>query len=179
MTKGAYFLNRPVYSLQTMLRQIAAVDSQILPNIPNGTYTESTAAAVRSFQRAYDLPVNGTVDQKAWEQIVDAHNNALSILFPPQNPLLRFPVLPIKPGESNEHLRLAQAMLITLSDHFSELQPPSVTGILDAPTERGLRWIQAASDLPINGALDILTWNHLTYVYHLMIGDGGNQSDFG
>ena len=179
MIKGSYFLDRPVYSLQTMLRQISSTDSQILPNIPNGNYTESTKASVQSFQRAYGFPANGNVDQRVWDEIVDVHNDALSILLPPQNPLLRFPNLPLKPGEANEHLRLVQSMLISLSKYFAELKAPSVTGILDEPTEQGLRWLQTASGLPINGNLDVMTWNHLTYVYRLMIGDGGNKADFG
>lgn len=178
MRYASSFLDRPVYSLQTMLRQIAALDAQILPNIPNGAYTESTKASVKSFQQAYDLPANGNVSLPVWDQIVSAYNRSLPLLLPPVCPLLRFP-LPIKPGAFNEHLRLAQAMLLSLSSYFSELNAPAVSGILDETTERGLRWIQAAADLPVNGILDVDTWNRLSHVYRLMIGDGSKRTDFG
>ncbi len=162
-----FYLGKPIFSLQTMLRQISFLDQRVLPVIPDGVFGANTFAAVRSFQTAYGLPPTGRADLATWNAVADAYQAALTAVFAPT-------VMPswpmgqtIRPGGQDGSLYLVQAMLHALAEQFSGLTAPPLTGILDQPTASGLRWIQAASGLKQTGALDSATWLHLSGLYRI------------
>lgn len=166
----AFYIGRPIFSLQTMLRQISFWDPRVLPVIPNGTFGRNTYASVRSFQAAYGLPQTGRVAQTDWDVIVVAYEAALRDAYPPQ-------VLPfwpvsrvIRPGTQAPDLYLVQAMLYALSQRFRDLSTPAFTGTLDASTAKGLRWVQKSASLQETGALDAQTWRALSDLYRGMTG---------
>ena len=64
MTDSANYIGQPIRSLQTMLRAIAHTDSRIPPLVPDGIYGVNTTAAVREFQRQYDLPAAADDEQR-------------------------------------------------------------------------------------------------------------------
>jgi len=172
MKDAAMFLGRPVFSLQTMLREIAQQDSRVLSPLPTGTFDHDTKRSVLSFQRASGLPQTGIADLQTWNAVVAAHNWAVPFITPPE-------ILPVwntgqtvTPGESSAHLYLAQAMLTALSHHLWEIRTPAVSGILDPVTAEGLRSVQRITHLPQSGNLDSPTWQALNDVYRTVLGDG-------
>ena len=172
MRAPEFYLGKPVRSLQTMLRHISEYDARILPLIPDGFFGGNTYASVRSFQQTYGLQDTGLVDSSTWEAIVSVHNRILPERFSP----VILPVWPsgyrVSPGEASDHLFLVQAMLTVLSKYFPNQQPPALTGILDTPTESGLKWLQTAGNLPVTGALDNITWHYLNGLYRIVVGSG-------
>lgn len=176
MRNQEFFLGRPVSSLQTTLRGIAALDSRILPVVPDGLYGRSTHASVRSFQQTYDLPATGETDLQTWNAI----STVYSSLFPARQTPVIAPVWTVEqqllPGSSNYHLLLVQAMLTALGDFFPDIPKPSLSGTLDIKTEEGLRRIQLAGGLPVSGNLDQQTWYHLNSLYRTMTGNGSGLS---
>ncbi len=172
MRKPEFYLNNPVISLQTMLRQISDVDPRILPVIPDGLFGPSTYGAVRSFQEAYGLPVTGQVDQQTWNSITDAHSLALAQRKPPVIELFWSLGSSIQPGEQNAHLYLVQAMLTVLSHYYPALTAPPIDGILNPTTAEDLKWIQAGAAIPKTGVLNTLTWNALGSLYRVTVGSG-------
>lgn len=172
MRQPEIYQGNPVYSLQTMLRQISDFDPRVLPIVPDGYFGRSTHASVRSFQQAYGLPVTGDVDEATWNAIANTHNRALRERAMPVIEPVWFPGQSIDPGEENIHLFLVQAMLTALSRFYPELQAPAVNGILDSVTERDLKWIQKAAGLPQTGSLNTLTFHALTTLYRTATGTG-------
>ena len=69
-------LGRPVGSLQTMLRLLSQGDSAIAPVAPDGIFGRCTLRSVTDFQRAFSLPVTGTVDDAIWRALVAAYDAA-------------------------------------------------------------------------------------------------------
>lgn len=172
MRDEAFYLGQPVRSLQTMLRQISAVNAAVTPVIPNGRFGRDTAAALGSFQRAAGLPVTERADLATWNAVAAAYALALVELTPP-------PAAPqwqisqtVQPGEENGHLYLVQAMLASLERFYAGFTPPAVTGRLDPATAQALAWVQRLSALPETGALDHQTWRSLTALYRAAWGDG-------
>ncbi len=166
------FLNRPVLSLQTMLRTISQQDDRVLPVIPNGVYGRSTYGSVSSFQEAGGLPVTGLADRATWEQIRLSHDAALEQQRPPRTEPIWAVGQQLCPGESNLHLYLVQALLTALSQFDSRLTPPPLSQTLDPVTAEGLKWVQTLAELPPTGCLDTLTWHALNDLYRVSIGDG-------
>lgn len=165
-------MTRPIYYIQTLLRQLSDVDPRILPLIPSGIYDGSTQASVRSFQAAYGLPTTGIADQSTWNAITAVHQQVRPTFLPPPSPIFWSPELTLHPSESHPHLYLAQAMLTVLAETYTELQPPAMTGRLDAATEAALRWLQQAAALPVTGRLDLAGWHALLYLYRVTLAAG-------
>ena len=172
MRKPEVYLGRPVYSLQTMLRQISMTDNRVLPVIPDGRYGRNTAEAVRSFQKAWRLPQTGRVDRTTWQAISAAYDRTVPEQIPPVTQPLWIPGTTIRPGQCNIHLHLAQGLLAGLSRVYPELPMPQANGCLDPVTEAGLRWIQMVSGLPQTGELNTATWHALNGLYRVAAGEG-------
>lgn len=172
MKAPEYYIGRPVESLQTMLRALSETNSRILPVIPNSQYNSNTYASVRSFQGEAGLPETGFTDLETWNELVKAYDRSLLHSTIPTVRPAWSSTQTVSAGEGNLHLYLVQAMLTALSLEFPDLTAPALTGVLDPPTQVGLRWIQAAGGLAQSGNLDTATWNTLSALYRTAIGNG-------
>ena len=56
MNDADFYIGKPIRSLQTMLRVIAAADEAIPQVVPDGIYGPDTEAAVTAFQARSGLP---------------------------------------------------------------------------------------------------------------------------
>lgn len=166
MRPNESFVGQPIRSLQTMLRVIAENDGLQPSLIPDGIYGPQTVTAVSTFQRRNGLPITGVTDQATWEQIVAVYRPAL-VAVGPVEPLeiILEPRQVIRQGEENPNLYLVQAMLIVLSQTYSSIPAPAVTGILDIPTANALSEFQLLTLLPATGELDRETWKNLALHY--------------
>lgn len=166
------YLNRPVLSLQTMLRQLSDLDDRVLPLIPNGQYGKNTFASVQSFQQAAGLPATGLADLATWTALRQIHDQALELLRSPTTEPQWQVDQSVSPGEENLHLYLVQAMLTALATFFPQLAAPALSPVLQEDTAAGLRFVQEAAGLPQTGALDTLTWHALNDLYRVTVGTG-------
>ena len=67
-----------VRTLQQYLNTIAAANPD-LPAVPvTGEFGNQTRQAVTTYQRAFDLPVTGTVDKDTWDSIANTYKNVVS-----------------------------------------------------------------------------------------------------
>ena len=162
MKPGESFVGQPIRSLQTMLRTIAQVDPKQVTVIPDGVYTNQTAAAVRSFQENNGLPVTGTANQDTWDRIVAAYRPARIETEPAEPVFITLnPGQTFTPGQRHHHIHLVQAMLYLLSQAYPDFPTVSFTGILDPQTEQAIRTLQILSGLAPTGILDKQTWKQL------------------
>ena len=153
------YINRPVRSLQTMLRVLSTIFPALLNVNPDGIYGESTKNAVSAFQRFAHLPATGIAETETW----NAPEPLRIVLQPGQT---------IAPGERNLHVYLVQAMLQALGQCYANSDPPAVTGVLDASTQRAVRSLQALFGHEQTGVIDHRFWAYLTRLYTLSAGDG-------
>lgn len=170
MTHPITIPGTPVRNLQTMLRELSFTDPRILPVIPDGFYSGITAASVRSFQETAGLPPTGITEYATWNQIADRY--AVSTVYPPALQPVWDTGTVLQAGDNNLHLYLVQAMLHALSHYFTDLNAPILGATLNPETIAGLQWIQRAGGLSETGALNTKTWNILTDLYRIVIGDG-------
>ncbi len=160
------FVSQNVRALQTMLRVIGEYDFRIPITVPDGVYTQDTMNSVSAFQRTHGLPVTGVVDQGTWESIVAAYELArLQQLKPEPIQILLEPGQILRPGDTNAHLYLLQAMLAFLATREADIISPGLSGILDSPTSEALAAFQLLAGLPPTGELDRLTWKYLVQQY--------------
>lgn len=168
MRPSESFIGQPIRSLQTMLRVLAENDTAYLPIIPDGIYGPETVQAVSVFQRNHGLPITGMTDQTTWETIVAIYEPALVEQDSAQTlEIILNPGQVIRKGERNPNLRIAQAMLYTLSEIYESVSQPSLSGLLDQSTADSLSSFQSLTGLPMTGNLDKHTWKHLALQYPL------------
>lgn len=142
MNDADFYIGKPIRSLQTMLRVIAAADEAIPQVVPDGIYGPDTEAAVTAFQARSGLPPTGEADQATWNRVVDAYLKLGSFVLPIEALRIRWqPQQSIDAGEENLHLFPIQAMLAVLPDAL--LQPVCPAGRRDA--RRGVRRRRAAA----------------------------------
>lgn len=172
------YIDRPVRSLQTMLQVLSAVFPS-LPNVnPDGVYGESTAAAVRAFQRMAGLSETGIAENNTWNALADAYLRHAPQVLPPEP--LRIVLQPgqtISRGERNLHLYLMQAMMAALAARYAEADAPAVTGVFDAQTEKAALSLQALFGHAQTGVIDRRFWAYLSRLYTLSIGDGAKPPE--
>lgn len=162
------FIGQPIRSLQTMLRVLAENDPSYVPIVPDGIYGPETMRAVSTFQRKHGLPVTGVTNQPTWEAVVAVYEPALIEQDSAQPvEIILNPGQVIRRGERNPNLYLAQAILTVLSQIYSSITAPAMTGILDEATADALASLQQLSGLPMTGNLDKHTWKHLALQYPL------------
>lgn len=167
------FAGKPITSLQTMLCTIAKTDKSIPAVVPDGIYGENTKRAVCEIQRQHGMNVTGTTDYDTWQVIEEQYRQAqvevddaapLRIVIDPQQVFL--------PGSQNKHVYLIQAMLKVLAEDYRELADVRICGVYDEATEKAIRWLQKACDVPCSGICNKQMWKMLTGLYCLKIGNG-------
>ena len=67
-----------VRTLQQYLNAISAANPSLPAVNPDGVFGEETRNAVLSYQRAFDLPPTGSVDEQTWNSIANTYKNVLS-----------------------------------------------------------------------------------------------------
>lgn len=167
------YVKKPVRSLQTMLQTLCAVFPPLPNVIPDGIYGDATCAAVAAFQTFSGLTATGIADHETWNALVACYLHHAPRVLPPEP--LRIVLQPgqtIAPGERNLHVYLVQAMLQALGQCYANSDPPAVTGILDASTQRAVRSLQALFGHEQTGVIDHRFWAYLMRLYTLSAGDG-------
>jgi len=163
MRPAETFVAQPIRSLQTMLRVLAEDDQRLPSIVPDGIYGPSTMHAVSSFQRQNGLPPNGVTDQKTWDRIVEAYEEAFIRIGKAEPIEIIIDAGKVfKAGESSPYLYLLQSMLTQLSMDHDCITPPDHSGILDNSTEKAIRSFQKIAGLKVTGELDKVTWKHIS-----------------
>ena len=166
MVQEQSYYNKPVRSLQTMLRSIAMTDDLYQDVLPDGVFGPETASAVSAFQQNQGLPATGIADQETWEQIVAKYDVA-SVYTGDAWPLqLNIGIDDtFQKGDTHPYIHLIQSMLVTISAAFHATSTPIITGTMDEATVTSLSEFQHLCGLPITGVVDKLTWKHLAIHY--------------
>ena len=164
------YINRPVRSLQTMLRVLSTIFPALLNVNPDGIYGDATCAAVAAFQTFSGLTATGIADHETWNALAGCYLRHAPSVLPPLRQIARR--ASPAPGERNLHVYLVQAMLQALGQCYANSDPPAVTGVLDASTQRAVRSLQALFGHEQTGVIDHRFWAYLTRLYTLSAGDG-------
>lgn len=170
------YLNRPIRSLQTMLRLIGTNQGNVSPVVPDGIYGSQTERAVRSFQRSAGLPVTGVTDLNTWEHVVQEFDRAqVQQLEASQLGIVLQPNQVIMPGERNRHLYMMQAMMKALSEVLGNMPDVEITGVHDEQSQKAVRFLKDCAKCESSAVIDRPFYARLTELYRSSVGDGTKQ----
>lgn len=148
-----------------------AVIAQNLDAVPqitiDGSFGPNTEEAVKAFQQAYGLPVTGIVDEITWNDMYNVYRGI--VLSTPDYytgvPIAPFPGYILTIGMQNNDVRLLQEYLAKLSEVYTDIPTPEVTGVFGTVTRDAVTAFQRIFALPQNGRVDVVTWNDIIEAY--------------
>jgi len=164
---------KPGDSSILVLRQQLGLNriSDNFPAIPkivpaDGYYGESTEAAVRQFQRTFNLPVTGIIDQATFYKIRQIYVavtklselTATGSIYEQINEIAKNVLLQ---GDIRPSVGILQYFLDVLSLYYGNIPTIAYTGIFDEQTRQGVIEFQKAMGLPPTGVVDSETWTRL------------------
>jgi len=125
----------------------------------NGYFGDTTEAAVREFQRVFNLPVTGIVDKGTYYK-VSAISAAVSKLaeltgqVSLNKEIIERSRLALLQGDIRPAVDLLQFFLNVLSVYYESIPSVAYTGVFDTQTRAALIEFQKRMGLPITGILD-------------------------
>lgn len=157
---------RAIFEIQKWLRFISKFNEEIIPLNPDGIFGEETEAAVKAFQKMFNIPETGVVDINTWNLIRDTHNDLKEVKSPP-DPIFAFPVEmhSFKMGDDFDEVLLLQIILDKIAKRYENIPPSSLSGIYDEETMQQVLKLQEIFNLEKTGKVDKKTWNKISKLY--------------
>lgn len=160
--------------IRTIQRQLNRIRQNYpsIPRIPdaNGYFDSATQAAVRQFQRIFNLTPDGIVGKATWYKIKQIYNavKRLSELYSEGitiSEVERIFSEVIRRGDRGRDVRTIQYYLNFLGFFNDRLPQISVDGIFGPATENAVRTFQREYGLTVDGIVGRATWNAILDAY--------------
>jgi peptidoglycan hydrolase-like protein with peptidoglycan-binding domain len=143
--------------------------SKNYPAIPkihpvNGYFGESTVTAIKEFQRIFNLPVTGIIDQGTWYRgryIFNAvtRHSELTVEGTIFKDIIEHTEEILLQGDIRPLVEILQYYLNVLSVYHDSIPEVNSTGIFDPQTRNAVVEFQKFFNLPPTGIVDYETWN--------------------
>lgn len=160
-----------VFEVQSYLRNIGRLDSDISPVVPDGIFATETTDAVRSFQKKYGLDETGIIDFELWELLKTKNSEAVFIA---SEPIQIAPItnadLPLTIGTDSTLVYTLHLMLNNVARRYDNFTPLPLQSLFDENTEREVKRWQRVISHTESGEVDKVTWNNLAEFYLLQVG---------
>jgi len=150
------------------------------PNIPaiaatNGIFGADTDAAVKEFQRTFNLTPDGVIGRATWNYIsriyvavkrmaqLSSEGQRIGVGKTPPN-------VTIRQGARGENVVLLHFLLNTAAEFYAAVPYVVETGVFGAQTAESVRAFQREYGLTADGVVGPATWRALYDVYHSITG---------
>lgn len=157
--------------IQRRLNRIAR-NYPSIPRIstPIGIYNEETEAAVREFQRIFNLTPDGIVGRATWYKIARIYNAVRRLSevnsegIPPEDVTDVFQT-ELSEGDIGNDVRNLQYFLAFISEFDPLIPKIQIDGVFGPATSSALEAYQREYGLPVTGAVTLPTWQSIYNTY--------------
>ena len=133
-------------------------------------FDQATEAAVREFQKTFNLSVDGIVGKSTWYELqrvwsaVKNLNEVTSEGVKYEEVALQYEGV-IKEGDSGPEVGVFQYYLYFIGNFVDSVMPPPLNSVYDAATVESVKSYQRTYGLPETGELDRATWDSIYDTY--------------
>lgn len=160
--------------IRTIQRELNRIRKNY-PAIPaiaetNGVFGADTAAAVRAFQRIFNLTQDGIVGKGTWYRIKSIYNGVKSLSEVTSEGLTiseaqrQFPKV-LRLGDTGIGVQTIRFYLAFLGFFLPELPPIRITDVFDKELRDAVLAFQSTYGLTVDGVVGRNTWNAIRNVY--------------
>lgn len=168
-------VSNDVLTKQIQLNRI----SRNYPAIPkidtvDGVFGTATDAAVREFQRIFDLTVDGIIGKETWYRIAYLYNSVKRLAELDSEGIALEEVRKqfsevLQEGNSGDEVRVIQYFLAVVGTFYDTVPVIPVNGIFDAETAEAVRAFQRTVGVAEDGIVGEETWHELYRAYRGII----------
>lgn len=166
-----------VRTIKTELNRIRR-NYPLIPEIRNldNYFNEETEAAVKVFQRIFNLSADGIVGKATWNKLSYIYVAILKLaelngeIITPPIPE-ETPYETIRLGSTGTYVKLAQYFLAVISKYYNTVPSVEINGIFDENMRQAVMDFQTSFNLGVDGIIGPKTWEAL---YDTYLGIGKN-----
>ena len=168
LQEGSY--GTPVRLIQYYLSVIAYFNEELAIIPISGVYDDTTAEAVRAFQRYYGITPDGIVGRITWDRLQDFYREVVgSVPDSVYGGRARlYPGYFLSEGMRGKDVTELQTYLSFIAEFYNDLPPLPVTGYFGSQTKNAVQTFQRLFGLEPNGAVGAVTWNEIAKQYDFL-----------
>ncbi len=151
--------------IQYYLAVVAAYYATVPEVAVNGIFDEQTDGAVRAFQQAFDLPVDGIVGRQTWQKLEDVYESIRTSTELIDGGVVLFPGRVLQAGFQGEDVATIQEYLAYIATVYPAIPAPSVTGVYGLETVQAVEAFQREFGLSETGTVGVITWDAIATLY--------------
>ena len=156
-----------VQAVQYFLNVLSAYYNTIPTVDINGVLNTQTRTAIMEFQKTFNLPITGLVDEQTWTTMFNAVSGILNTLPPSviALPALLWPGITYQLGSEGPGVYLIQQYLSYIASVLEGIPPAEPDGIYGPRTELAVRTFQEYFGIDVTGVVDRYTWDRIVLIY--------------
>jgi len=151
------------------LQYFLAVVGEFYDTVPQieitGVYDSATEAAVRAFQAAYGLPVDGIVGIDTWQDLYRAYRGIIATTDSLEGGVAVYPGFVLRQGSQGDSVATLQEYLSYISNTFSEIPAVPVTGVFGNQTAAAVEAFERTFGFDVTGVVGPAVWNGIASLY--------------
>ena len=148
----------------------------------DGTYGPATERAVRAYQQAYGLPVDGIVGELTWDSLYRTYLGMVESipLIYEEGAVVPFPGIILKVGSEGDDVRLLQNYLNYIARTYTNIPTVNVTGYFGTATANAVEAFVREFGLPVSPtSVNSTLWKAITDVYQdLYFGNRASEGQY-
>lgn len=170
-----------VQAVQYFLNVLSAYYNSIPSVDINGVLDTHTRSAIMEFQKTFNLPITGIVDEQTWNAMYNAVLGILETLPPSAIalPSLLWPGITYEQGSEGPGVYIIQQYLSYIGSVLEGIPPTEPDGIYGPQTEQAVREFQEYFGIDVTGVVNQYTWDRIVLIYrNLRFGNPGSMGQF-